>query len=68
MNRTKLFLTYNFAPHHPHESSQTAVKVQAALLEVMAERQVTIADESFKLDQPFLVMATQNPVEQVNLA
>jgi MoxR-like ATPase len=30
----------------------------------MAERQVTIADESFKLDQPFLVMATQNPVEQ----
>jgi hypothetical protein len=51
MNRTKLFLTYNFAPHHPHESSQTAVKVQAALLEVMAERQVTVADESFKLDQ-----------------
>ncbi|VVH67332.1 MoxR-like ATPase in aerotolerance operon [uncultured Gammaproteobacteria bacterium] len=46
------------------EINRAPAKVQAALLEVMAERQVTIADESFKLDQPFLVMATQNPVEQ----
>jgi MoxR-like ATPase len=44
------------------EINRAPAKVQAALLEVMAERQVTIADESFKLDQPFLVMATQNPV------
>jgi MoxR-like ATPase len=46
------------------EINRAPAKVQAALLEVMAERQVTIADESFKLEQPFLVMATQNPVEQ----
>ncbi|VVM24862.1 MoxR-like ATPase in aerotolerance operon [uncultured Gammaproteobacteria bacterium] len=38
------------------EINRAPAKVQAALLEVMAERQVTIADESFKLDQPFLVM------------
>jgi MoxR-like ATPase len=38
--------------------------VQSALLEVMQERQVTIGEESFKLDPPFFVMATQNPVEQ----
>ena len=39
-------------------------KVQAALLEAMQERQVTIGDSTFKLDAPFMVMATQNPVEQ----
>ena len=39
-------------------------KVQSALLEAMQERQITIGDTTFKLDQPFLVMATQNPVEQ----
>ena len=39
-------------------------KVQSALLEAMQERQVTIGDNTFKLDNPFLVMATQNPIEQ----
>jgi MoxR-like ATPase len=38
--------------------------VQSALLEAMQERQVTIGDTSYKLDEPFLVMATQNPIEQ----
>ncbi len=46
------------------EINRAPAKVQSALLEVMQERQVTIADESFKLDSPFLVMATQNPIEQ----
>ena len=38
--------------------------MQSALLEAMAENQITIAEENFKLDKPFLVLATQNPVEQ----
>jgi len=46
------------------EINRAPAKVQSALLEVMQERQVTIGDESFKLDPPFFVMATQNPVEQ----
>jgi len=46
------------------EINRAPAKVQAALLEVMQERQVTIGDKSFKIDKPFLVMATQNPVEQ----
>lgn len=46
------------------EINRAPAKVQSALLEVMQETQVTIADESFKLTKPFLVMATQNPVEQ----
>ena len=46
------------------EINRAPAKVQSALLEVMQERQVTIGDESFKLDLPFLVMATQNPLEQ----
>ncbi|MEA3314852.1 MAG: MoxR family ATPase [Campylobacterota bacterium] len=46
------------------EINRAPAKVQAALLEVMQERQITIADESFKVPTPFLVMATQNPVEQ----
>jgi len=46
------------------EINRAPAKVQSALLEAMQERQVTIAEESFKLDTPFLVMATQNPVEQ----
>ncbi len=46
------------------EINRSPAKVQSALLEVMAECQITIANESFKIDQPFLVMATQNPVEQ----
>ena len=46
------------------EINRAPAKVQSALLEVMQERQATIGDESFKLDLPFLVLATQNPVEQ----
>lgn len=46
------------------EINRSPAKVQSALLEAMQERQVTIGDESFKLPQPFLVMATQNPIEQ----
>lgn len=45
------------------EINRAPAKVQSALLEVMQERQVTLADESFKLPPPFLVMATQNPIE-----
>ncbi|MBQ0015663.1 MAG: AAA family ATPase [Bacteroidales bacterium] len=46
------------------EINRAPAKVQSALLEAMQERQVTIGDETFKLDEPFLVMATQNPIEQ----
>ncbi|MFV0366678.1 MAG: AAA family ATPase [Mangrovibacterium sp.] len=46
------------------EINRAPAKVQSALLEAMQERQVTIGDTTFKLDDPFLVMATQNPVEQ----
>ena len=46
------------------EINRAPAKVQAALLEAMQERQVTIGDNTYKLDDPFLVMATQNPVEQ----
>ena len=46
------------------EINRAPAKVQSALLEAMEERQVTIGDESFGLKPPFLVMATQNPVEQ----
>lgn len=46
------------------EINRAPAKVQSALLEVMQERQVTIGDDSFQIDLPFLVMATQNPVEQ----
>ncbi len=46
------------------EINRAPAKVQSALLEAMQERQVTIGDETFPLDAPFLVMATQNPVEQ----
>ncbi len=46
------------------EINRAPAKVQSALLEVMQERQVTIGDETFKIRLPFLVMATQNPVEQ----
>jgi MoxR-like ATPase len=46
------------------EINRTPPKVQSALLEAMQERQVTIGDQSFKLDDPFLVLATQNPIEQ----
>ena len=46
------------------EINRSPAKVQSALLEAMQERQVTIGDETFALPQPFLVMATQNPIEQ----
>ncbi|OHB87478.1 MAG: ATPase [Planctomycetes bacterium RIFCSPHIGHO2_02_FULL_40_12] len=45
------------------EINRAPAKVQSALLESMQERQVTIGDETFKLDEPFLVLATQNPIE-----
>ncbi|MCQ2251398.1 MAG: AAA family ATPase, partial [Bacteroidales bacterium] len=46
------------------EINRSPAKVQSALLEAMQEHQVTIGEETFKLDDPFLVLATQNPVEQ----
>jgi MoxR-like ATPase len=46
------------------EINRAPAKVQSALLEAMQERQVTIGDECFLLDEPFLVLATQNPIEQ----
>ena len=46
------------------EINRAPAKVQSALLEAMQERQVTIGDSTFKLDDPFLVLATQNPIEQ----
>ncbi|MCM1110402.1 MAG: MoxR family ATPase [Clostridium sp.] len=46
------------------EINRAPAKVQSALLEAMQERQVTIGESTFKLDDPFLVMATQNPIEQ----
>jgi MoxR-like ATPase len=46
------------------EINRAPAKVQSALLEAMQERQVTLGDSSYKLDEPFLVLATQNPLEQ----
>jgi MoxR-like ATPase len=46
------------------EINRSPAKVQSALLEAMQERQVTIGDTTFKLDDPFMVLATQNPIEQ----
>ena len=46
------------------EINRAPAKVQSALLEAMQERQVTIGDETWKLDEPFLVLATQNPIDQ----
>ena len=46
------------------EINRAPAKVQSALLEAMQERQVTIGEQTFKLEEPFLVMATQNPIEQ----
>ena len=46
------------------EINRAPAKVQSALLEAMQERQVTIGGETFRLDSPFMVLATQNPVEQ----
>lgn len=46
------------------EINRAPAKVQSALLEAMQERQITIGDYTYKLDEPFLVLATQNPIEQ----
>lgn len=46
------------------EINRAPAKVQSALLEAMQERQVTIGDQTFKLEEPFMVLATQNPIEQ----
>lgn len=46
------------------EINRAPAKVQSALLEAMQEKQITIGDTTFKLDKPFLVLATQNPIEQ----
>lgn len=46
------------------EINRAPAKVQSALLEAMQERQITIGDETYKLEEPFLVLATQNPIEQ----
>ncbi|MDB0062956.1 MoxR family ATPase [Crocinitomicaceae bacterium] len=46
------------------EINRAPAKVQSALLEAMQERQITIGDESFQLDEPFLVLATMNPIDQ----
>lgn len=46
------------------EINRAPAKVQSALLEAMQERQVTIGEQTFQLDEPFLVLATQNPIEQ----
>lgn len=46
------------------EINRSPAKVQSALLEAMQERQITIGDETFNLEEPFLVLATQNPIEQ----
>jgi len=46
------------------EINRSPAKVQSALLEAMQERQITIGEETYKLEDPFLVMATQNPIEQ----
>ena len=46
------------------EINRAPAKVQSALLEAMQERQITISEDTFKLEEPFLVLATQNPIEQ----
>jgi len=65
--------TMEFAPHKgplfahivlADEINRAPAKVQSALLEAMQERQVSIGDQTYLLDEPFLVLATQNPVEQ----
>jgi len=65
--------TTEFTPHKgpifanvilADEINRSPAKVQSALLEAMQEHQVSIGDETYKLDEPFLVLATQNPVEQ----
>jgi MoxR-like ATPase len=68
-NRTKEEFTTKFGPIFTQivladEINRSPAKVQAALLEAMAERQVTIGDKTHQLPSPFVVLATQNPIEQ----
>ncbi len=68
-NQQKSEFTTKFGPIFTQlvladEINRSPAKVQAALLEAMAERQVTIGDKSYKLKRPFVVLATQNPIEQ----
>jgi MoxR-like ATPase len=65
--------TQEFAPHLgpifanfilADEINRAPAKVQSALLEAMQERQITISDQTYRLEEPFLVLATQNPIEQ----
>lgn len=60
VNKGPIFANFVLAD----EINRAPAKVQSALLEAMQEKQITIGDETFKLPKPFLVMATQNPVEQ----
>ena len=60
VNRGPIFANFVLAD----EINRAPAKVQSALLEAMQERQVTIGKETFRLPQPFLVLATQNPIEQ----
>jgi len=68
-NQQKGEFTSKLGPIHANlvladEINRAPAKVQSALLEAMAERQVTIGDRTYPLPQPFIVMATQNPIEQ----
>jgi MoxR-like ATPase len=68
-NQQKGEFTSKLGPIHANlvladEINRAPAKVQSALLEAMQERQVTIGDKSYPLPQPFIVMATQNPIEQ----
>ena len=60
MQRGPIFANFVLAD----EINRAPAKVQSALLEAMQERQVTIGKETFMLPEPFLVLATQNPIEQ----
>ena len=60
LNKGPVFANFVLAD----EINRAPAKVQSALLEAMQERQVTIGENTYKLDDPFLVMATQNPIEQ----
>ena len=68
-NQQKGEFTSKLGPIHANlvladEINRAPAKVQSALLEAMQERQVTIGDKTYPLPQPFIVMATQNPIEQ----
>ena len=60
----KLKVSYPTKADEHQAINRAPAKVQSALLEAMQERQVTIGDETFRLEEPFMVLATQNPIEQ----